>query len=443
MDSSIFDILKKKDTKVKLSNIDLNEVPYELKDCDWIEELDISNNLIEKLDNLPTSLRILNCSSNLLDEIDLDAEKYPNLEKIYFQQNAIKYFELSEFKKLDYVDASNNALSTLFSEQFPDSLTTLKAVSCNICQINLENTSIKNLFLGDNEIEELSSETLPISISILNVNNNCLTDESKVSLKCFDVLSDIRFDNNDFTVVPVDVPDDLNNLSLQNNEIELVSVLPPGLKRIDLEKNKIHTFTAWQENLEEVYLENNKLKELVGMNDDLQTLMVSDNLISYIDRFPLRLETIDLNDNKLKTIPKLNYNLDDINLENNLLISLPKPLPLNLTCLNISNNMFTHDPLSYMEQQPLNVYEYIGNPFNDNEDDFFNEHSDSDDNYEAIFGMKFDNTRPKKPYYMTGKPIFAKQRSMQQYSGKTYSRDLWNFELDEKNKVKLFGREEI
>lgn len=444
MDSRIANILEKKESKVSLRTMNLRSVPLELKECDWIEHLDISDNLIEKLENLPKNLKTLNCSSNLIQELELMAVDLPNLERLLFQQNSIEYFELHNFKNLTEINGSDNPLSTLFSDQFPPSLQTLRVENCQITQINLNKTFIKYLFLKDNEVKELSSETLPMSLITLNMNNNDLDDSCKLYLKCFPTLVNINLDNNNFTKVPMDIPDNLDNLNIQNNEIEEVNSLPTGLKRIDLEKNKIKSFTAWGEGLNEVYLENNKLTSLTNMNNDLETLIVSDNLISNIDEFPTNLETINLSDNKLKEIPFFNINLEDINLENNFLTSLPKPLPMKLSSLNINGNKFTYDPISYIEQNSLIGYECSDNPFNNDDDDYFYGQSDSDDTYDNIFGSRFKYPKhvPATPYYMSGKPNTTQQYHYQ-YGGKTYAYDLWNFKYEQKNKVKLFGREEI
>jgi Leucine-rich repeat (LRR) protein len=71
MDLRIEDILKTRKNKVDLNKMGLKSVPVELKDCDWIEELDIGDNYIEKLENLPNTLQKLHYDGNQLVELYL------------------------------------------------------------------------------------------------------------------------------------------------------------------------------------------------------------------------------------------------------------------------------------------------------------------------------------------------------------------------------------
>ena len=76
----VFDITT---TKLDLSKRKLNELP-DLSMCINLIELDISNNNITSIKNLPPSVEIINCSYNKIETLD---DLHPNVKVLYCRNN--------------------------------------------------------------------------------------------------------------------------------------------------------------------------------------------------------------------------------------------------------------------------------------------------------------------------------------------------------------------
>ena len=234
-------------------------------------ELDISNKQIEKINEIKyfTSLIKLNCSNNLLTELELN--DLTQLEELECSNNNISNIRIEFLQKIKKINCSYNLIENLSIVHSR----VLESLRCDYNELNqlvlpgFENRYIEEIFLFNNKLTSLNF------VSIKN-------------LKRFDL------GNNLFETI--------NTLS--NTNIESLRISGNPLKEV-----KINS-----ENLNFLYAENHNLIELNLSNTNLETAYINGNNLEFLNLRGVDLNKINAID-FTKSLEKIKcIQVDDVNL---------------------------------------------------------------------------------------------------------------------------------
>jgi len=322
-----------------LGNCGLTELPDELFQLTWLEELNLSNgywdskqqktiesinkgriNLLKKINpsinklkelkilhisgtetygnfqtsditvlNKLTNLQVLDISHNQISNIS-SIKNLKGIKELYLSFNPIldfsilknltnlKSLALSNFKSSDISFLKNlyNLESLFLSECHVQDFSFLKELG-NLLLLSLRNNQISDIsFLKDLK-----------SLKSLYLTNNKISDISILKkLTLIEILS--LSDNNISDIAPLEKLVKLQKLYLNKNKISDISSLSSlnGLKKISLSINKISNISALGKlvDLQELYLAHNKILDIspIGKLTRLHLLSLNDNQISDI-----------------------------------------------------------------------------------------------------------------------------------------------------------------
>ena len=231
--------------KIDCSYNNLDKIPNKMKSLEYFDfsnnfvgdELDFvnypklkyllaSSNKNKKVFNYPEELVYLDLSNNPIDSLD---NLPTSLEYLLIVQAVIKKINFTELTNLKYLDMSINTLENI------DGLTYgLVHLNCSQCSINyLDNlpTSLEKLFCINNKLVSLNM--LPESIVYLDCDHNKIT----------------KLD---------DLPNNLTELICSHNQLTTLNNLPPKLKLIDCSDNLLHDMTNLPKSLKKILYKNNK-----------------------------------------------------------------------------------------------------------------------------------------------------------------------------------------
>lgn len=433
-----------KNTSLNLSNLDLIELPHELVDFDWVEELNISGNKLIVLKDVPKNLRILDASNNCISVIDIEHFDCDDVEIMDLSRNKLDTINVSYMKHLQKLSIKKNKFTELLSDIFCESLEELDAEKNIIIKVSLEDTKIITLNISNNHIKELYDHDLPKSLKSLDVSYNLL-DENSFDVKELTQLLKINLNENKLSKIECKAyPDSLEVLRLNNNSIQQVTEIPKKIIFLDLEANGLEFFEVDQNELKKLYLENNKLKRLIKLSSSLRVLSAFNNDICYVDYFPEDLISLDLSYNKLANLPELPYGLEKCELENNNLTHLF--FPTSIKVLNIENNRFLQCPIDYHHQANMDDFYDDNNPYTEEFSVSHNNFSDDEDTaivFNTTHGKAIKLTDNYSVNPSGYNPITPYQQHvshlhLQYNKQKTYN-DVWAFDRDEINRLNLHG----
>ena len=312
-------IYPKEVTHIDLSELDLNEVPF------------------EALNTWP-KLKTLRLSGNPLIQVGTEITHLSNLQKLYLNNtklalsfdNPYEYalpLEISHMDKLNRLDLQNNALMSL-----PPGI----GLMDNLKELNLSNNRFKEFPIELCELEPLES---------LYINRNHITN------------------------LPEDIIEleQLKKLNVSQNSLQALPSLPSSLEVLYAEANALTHFNVPHQfpHLRELHLANNFLDEIsVQMVNipRLRVLSLKDNRITTIP-FHLgaltHLEELDVSHNSLKTISSQLASLSNLtylDLSKNQLEAFPEEILSlsNLEILKINKNPFTEIPEGIRKLKKLN-----------------------------------------------------------------------------------------
>ena len=202
--------------------------------------------------------------------------------------------ELIHLEKLESVTLENISclMNQGFSYLLPESLRELSIINCGICHVFINSPSINYLNLRGNAFYVINKDTfnIPSNVYYLNLSDCHIKD---ISYKLPENLDYLDLQNNQIRFL-VDIPKYLDTLLLDNNKIGEYGyppiVFPSGLKILGLSRNVITTDTM--KNLEFSYCLS------------LITLMMSFNKLDkvYTDTIPVSVRTLYLNNNNISSI---------------------------------------------------------------------------------------------------------------------------------------------
>ena len=255
--------MKERTGKLVLSDCGLREIPQEVFEMEWLEELVITNGYVSEEENktqqqskivkkgIKSKDPILDI--NFLSEIPREIGQLQNLKKIIIGEGSSDYQlwpisnceELAKLKKLEEVDLSYNSISDI------NFIKKLK--------------NIKFLNLEGNEIQDISPLKSLHNLQELNLSYNVIIIEFS-SLKKLEKLQILRlYGNNISDLSFLENLKDLTHLSLMENkilEIEFISKLK-NLVTLFLTGNSIFNIKPLihLENVKLLNLDNNPIKD--------------------------------------------------------------------------------------------------------------------------------------------------------------------------------------
>ena len=224
-------------------------------------------------------LRYLDLKSNGIGYIQNAWENpFPELTALDLSKNRLQSFTFMHLQaeKLTHLDISDNQISRFALG--PSALTWLALDNNDIRIIGEEGvnldglTNLKNLSLANNRIDSISDGAFRDTVSLrhLNISMNSLSTIQPRMFKNLQSLQVLILDQNSLEEVPIAVPLNITNLSMNCNRIKYLTInslyILPQLKTLSLTGNiitDVHTDAFQnQEMLEELYLNNNELSYL-------------------------------------------------------------------------------------------------------------------------------------------------------------------------------------
>ncbi|GCC25565.1 hypothetical protein chiPu_0003976 [Chiloscyllium punctatum] len=297
--------------KILSSNID----PTAFKGLKKLERLYMDQNLLIHIPpQLPRKLVELKVNDNLLQRLDEEAfrglSKLVNLELEgnKLSESNVQPLVFRPLKRLAYLRMGNNKFRTL-----PQGLP----------------TSIEELYLEDNEIEEISDVSLnkTTNLNVMVLRNNKL-DETRIAPFAWIKLKNLEYldlSHNKIIHVPSLLPKGLLYLILVHNQIERIpgfvfAHMEPGLEILYLSFNKLTSdgidpvsFFGTYNTMRELFLDHNMLKKIpIGIAEmkALHFLRLNDNLIRNVppesicimdDQDDSKIRTLHLDNNYINT----------------------------------------------------------------------------------------------------------------------------------------------
>lgn len=252
-----------------LKEQNLESIPVEIKDMNWLRRLELTSNKISKIENL---------------------ENLENLETLLLSfNNIVKIENLDKLTKLTGLLISGNKILKLENLELPG-LISLFIRDNFITKIeNLENLqSLVLLGISGNKIEKIENINTLQNLSELDLKNNQIRKIE--NLTGLESLQKLNISANYISIVEnLDSLDALGELVLTNNQIDEIKGLPSpdSLSYIDLERNNIRdiSFLKSYLNLTFLGLSNNEIVDItvLGSLEKLDTLYLSQNKLKSID----------------------------------------------------------------------------------------------------------------------------------------------------------------
>ena len=237
------------------------------------KELDLSWNLISKIENLPSVIHTLNIRVNYIIKIE-------NLP--------------SSCKELHL---SYNLISKI--ENLPSDIHTLNIYMNYITKIENLPSSLRILRLDNNQVTKI--ENLPKFLYELSLSVNHIT----------------KIEN---------LPEKLQKLDLFGNQITKIENLTENLQILDLCYNQITKIENLPNSLQILILNDNMITKICNLPSILWKLDLGRNQISTIENLPNSLQILVLDNNRITKIENLHNSLREINLNNNQIKELPLSL---------------------------------------------------------------------------------------------------------------------
>lgn len=205
-----------------------------------LEVLELQGNKLQSLENLPTTLKVLDISQNSLIN-DGIFFPFPHLETLNLSHNRMNIYEIDDFlacfPSLKTLDASDNFLKWVGFLR--DSQVEELDVSINRLQtISGLPLTLKKLVADTNDVTMIQSKLPPI-LEILDLSHNHLR-YAGLPLNWSSCLRELHVDKNKIERFPRKLPDSLEVLTMNENQLtELPSQLPESLKIFLVRSNKL------------------------------------------------------------------------------------------------------------------------------------------------------------------------------------------------------------
>lgn len=120
----------------------------------------------------------------------------------------------------------------------------------------------------------------------------------------FSSLRSIICTNSKLKTLPNNLPQTLELINVQFNEITSLPTLPNSLKTLDCSNNFLDVLPAFPSTLRILDCSNNQIANLPALSTDLITLFCDNNKLTSIPPLPTRLQGLMCSYNNIKTLPK-------------------------------------------------------------------------------------------------------------------------------------------
>lgn len=281
MERSIDTLLQKsklsKDKKLLLQCLRLDKIP-DLSEFTWVEELNLGNNYISTIEKnkLPPNLTILNIYQNKL--VDVKAEEIPEtVHTLNVHSNFINIFNGTEFKNIkrlfinlnkltdikyppniELLDVSDNLLKTL--DDFPPNLTDIDCSNNEIKKLPALNNKLLRIDFSHNSIKDFP-DFPDGTTTIIGITNGC-TVINKVPSS----IEELNMKDNRINEIKCIFPPSLTNLNLCDNSLMIMPDLPTNIEQVDLSSNRIQIIKEIPESVKILDISDNCL---TSIPDDL------------------------------------------------------------------------------------------------------------------------------------------------------------------------------
>ena len=258
--------------KLDLGNCGLTELPDELFELVWLEELIISNEYLD--DEKEAWIASLNKGEgNKLTHLSPKIGQLEQLKKFYCAGNFKLRLEimnisfLSDLNNLEFLDLRSNQITDY---SFLSSLTKLQDLHLNNNQITdytfLKGlTQLQSLYLMNNQITDISFLSDFTNLQVLVLSYNQITDISFLS-GLFNLQSLYLSSNQIVDISFLSSLINLQSLELESNQITNISFLSDlsNLEYLNLISNQITniSFLSGLTNLQSLYLMNNQITNI-------------------------------------------------------------------------------------------------------------------------------------------------------------------------------------
>uniref|UniRef100_A0A7N6BJZ6 Leucine rich repeat containing 40 n=1 Tax=Anabas testudineus TaxID=64144 RepID=A0A7N6BJZ6_ANATE len=354
--------------QLRLSHNQLTSLPEELCTLKNLRSLTIQQNLLESLPEQVghlENLSELDLSRNHLKGLPSSLGCLIGLQKLNLCHNKLTCLpdSLRQLKNVKMLDCSNNQLTHI-----PASLSEMVALEQlylrhnKLCLLpRLSAPTLKELYVGNNQIEQLETEQLEC-LTVTGIMNHDQKQADQIPNELFDAaagedVTTANFSKNQMTSIPsrlVEFHASLSDINLGFNRLtccspDICKLL--NLKHIDLRNNQLDELPPEMKNLTKlcsIILNYNRFRffpEVLYHIVTLETVLLGNNQVSAVD--PNRLMKLD--------------HLSTLDLSNNDLLNIPPELGLctNLRCLILDGNPFRTPRAAILAKGTDAVLEYL------------------------------------------------------------------------------------
>lgn len=283
--------------------------------------------------------------------------------------------KLKGYSKLQNLDLSNNLIENLPKEfSSLNQITSLNLFANKLTEFHYTNKKLKTLNLGHNglnnlpdiDTKELQKFTFDWNhLVTLDFQIHSLTSLSLVCVSLEKIAPSFSFPNLDFLDLR------MNRLMKVPNFQETT----PKLRYLDISDNFITEFPKVPLTIEKLYLLNNSIRTIPDEVSQLQKLQVinfSNNLIKSVPQIPSVITKLFGSSNKIVEFASINTpNLTDCALDDNMLKFMPPVLNNKITFYNMNHNHITNIRLDYISPNVV-LIELVDNQITNIPPEIFN-----------------------------------------------------------------------
>lgn len=219
-------------------------------------------------------------------------ENFVNLERLQLNGTGVEVIDLSNNKKLKYLDISHNNLTNVIVSK----ASIIDSFNCSSNSLDyiplIDMPNLRYLKCDNNNIERLDFR-FSSGITFLSCSNNLL---KSIDISYLLLLENLLIENNELNRLNVGINSKLKRIQARNNKISSIDLRNnPELEYLNILFNEV----------KELNLENNaKLKELNCAYNDIVILELKQNvkLTQLISSYNRRLNTVDLRNGSNKLL---------------------------------------------------------------------------------------------------------------------------------------------
>ncbi len=150
----------------------------------------------------------------------------------------------------------------------------------------------------------------------------------------------LNLSNNNLKEIPKNLPETLEELYIEDNQITKIENLPSKLEELYIGGNQISVLENLPKSLKKLYIRGNLVTKLENLPESLVYLCIEYNKVSVLENLPGSLETLHIRGNLVGKIENLPSSLENLSIRNNPVSTL-KNLPPGLKSLFIGHDQIT------------------------------------------------------------------------------------------------------